>query len=68
MLKNVKSLKKMIRIEFKDKQLDFDEKDIKVLKVDKDGNAKRLDVEEEKVDWSDVRAAYRARHGGTRNG
>ena len=68
MLKNVKRPKEMIRIEVRDKVLDFDEKDIKVLKVDKDGNARRLDVEEEKVDWSDVRAAYRARHGGTRNG
>ena len=68
MLKNVKRPKEMIRIEVRDKVLDFDEKDIKVLKVDKNGNARRLDVEEEKVDWSDVRAAYRARHGGARNG
>ena len=68
MLKNVKRQKKMIRIEVRDKVLDFDEKDIKVLKVDKNGNAKRLDIEEEKVDWSDVRAAYRARRGGPRNG
>ena len=46
----------MIRIEVAGEQHDIPEKDIKVWRVDRSGNAQRLDVqkEEEKPDFSDI--------------
>ena len=44
----------MIRIQFKDKVLDFEDGEVRVIKVDNEGNAKRLDLEPDNTDWSDV--------------
>ena len=44
----------MIRIQFKDKILDFEDGEVRVIKVDNEGNAKRLDLEPDATDWSDV--------------
>ena len=44
----------MIRIQFKDKTLDFEDGEVRVIKVDDQGNAKRLDLEPDNTDWSDV--------------
>ena len=46
----------MIRIEVGGETHDIPEKDVKVWRVDRQGNAQRLDVqhEEEKPDFSDI--------------
>lgn len=50
----------MIRIQFKDKTLDFEDGEVRVIKVDDEGNAKRLDLEPDNTDWSDVQALIAA--------
>ena len=57
----------MIRIEIAGETHEIPEKDVKVWRVDRSGNATRLDVqhEEQKPDFSDIveRRKNRFRHG-----